>query len=266
MSPETNPEQTPDAGTLGLSVQQMKNRVIFGIPLYDTQGNEFPDELLQSYLDSAKGWLEQELDIIIEPRDLIENHDYFASDYMNWNYIKLWKKPVIEVESLELMYGDSQVFKIPQDWMKIDHIGGTLQMFPTSGNAGGMIITASGAVTVPLLQGRMGYAPKMWKVKYRAGIKDGNMPDGMPFAHPMLKDTLYRKASMGVLGVWGDLIIGAGIANQSVGIDGLSQSIGTTQSPMYGGASARIAQLKEDVEGALPALRAYYSGIDFVVV
>ena len=251
---------------LNFDIEEMKNRIIFGIPLYDTEGNPFPDDLLQSYLDSAKGWLEQQLDILIDPTDLVEEHDYLASDYMNWNYIKLWKKPIVDVHSLELMYCDSQVFNIPRDWMKIDHIGGTIQMFPTSGSAGGMIITSSGAAQVPLLQGRMGYAPQMWKVTYRAGMEGDKLPNGMPVVHPMLKDTLYRKAAMGILGVWGDLIIGAGIANQSIGIDGLSQSIGTTQSPMYGGASARIEQLGKDVDQAMPALRSYYSGIEFTVV
>ena len=64
-----------------------------------------------------------------------------------------------------------------------------------------------------------------------------------------------------------DLIIGAGIANQSVSIDGVSQSIGTTQSAMYGGASARIQQYTDDINKViLPALRQKFGGLRMVVV
>ena len=59
----------------------------------------------------------------------------------------------------------------------------------------------------------------------------------------------------------------AGIANQSVSIDGLSQSVGTTQSAMFGGASARIESYAKDLdERILPMLRARLGGIRMVVV
>ncbi len=249
-------------------IKEMQNRVIFGIPLNDTQGNPFPDDLLQSYLDSAIAWAEQTLNIVIQPRAEEEHHDYIQSDYMNWNFIKTWKKPIMEVESIEMWYGDNRMFQIPKDWIKVDHLSGVLQIFPMSGSAGGMIINAAGGAWVPLIHGRLGYAPKMWKIKYEAGMKD---PEEVQITrhntiHPTLKDLIYRRAAMGIMGVWGDLIIGAGIANQSISIDGLSQSIGTTQSAMFGGASSRIKQLQEDIDAMLPPLRSYYGGIDMVVI
>lgn len=64
-----------------------------------------------------------------------------------------------------------------------------------------------------------------------------------------------------------DLIIGAGIANQSVSIDGVSQSIGTTQSAMYGGASARVNEYTNDLnDHLLPVLRQKFGGIRMIVV
>ena len=59
----------------------------------------------------------------------------------------------------------------------------------------------------------------------------------------------------------------AGIANQSVSIDGVSQSIGTTQSAMFGGASARVEAYNKDLkEVLLPALRQKFGGIRMVVI
>src|SRR6185312_17119604 len=97
----------------------------------------------------------------------------------------------------------------------------------------------------------------MWKVTYTAGMTKPKQ-QYIFRNHDMaanLKEMIYKKAAIGIMGVWGDLIIGAGIANQSISIDGLSQSIGTTQSAMFGGASSRIKQLQEDIDNMLPALR-----------
>ncbi|QKE56365.1 hypothetical protein [Bacillus phage YungSlug] len=254
--------------TVNFDIKEMSNRVIFGIPLYDTEGNPFPDDLLQSYMDSAIAWAEQTLGIAIQPRTEEEDHDYLGSDYQNWGYLKLWKKPVLEIESLVMYYGDQKMMEIPKNWIKLDPLTGTVQLFPTSGNAGGLIINAGGGVWQPLISGRFAYAPQMWKVKYTAGMTEPEQKQvyRQTNIHPNLKEIIYKKTAMSVMGVWGDLIIGAGIANQSVSIDGLSQSIGTTQSPMFGGASARIKQLEEDIDAMMPALRSYYSGINMTVI
>lgn len=63
-----------------------------------------------------------------------------------------------------------------------------------------------------------------------------------------------------------DLVLGAGIANQSVSIDGLSQSIGTTQSAMFGAASARCEEYRKDIELLVPVLRQKYQGIKMVIL
>lgn len=253
---------------INFSIEEMKNRVIFGIPLYDTEGNPFPDDLLQSYLDSAISWAEQTLNIAIQPRDEEETHDFLSMDYMNWSYIKVWKKPILEVQEIQLYYGDKPMMKIPKEWIKVDNLGGMIQLFPTSGTTSGMIITNSGGMFLPMLHGQLSYVPQMWRVKYKAGMNEPaeNQVYRKTDIHPNLKDVIYRKTAMGVMGVWGDLIIGAGIANQSVSLDGLSQSIGTTQSAMFGGASSRIKQLQEDIDLMMPTLRSYYGGIDMTVV
>lgn len=255
---------------INFDINEMTNRVAFGIPLKDSEGNPFPEDLLQSYLDSAIAWAEQTLNIVIMPREELEEHDYFLTDYTNWGFIRLWKKPIIEVESLEMWYGEQKMFDIPKDWLKIDKLSGQISLFPTSGSAGGMIITASGGLVTPLLTGNIGYAPKLWRVRYKAGLEapDPNEPHvyRQNHIHPNLIECIYKKAAIGVMGVYGDLIIGPGIANQSISLDGISQSVGTTQSAMFGGASARIDQLQKDIDSYIPALRSYYDGINMTVI
>lgn len=251
------------------NISDIRNIHLFGIPLFDTQGNPFSDALLQSYLDSAIAWAEQTLNICIYPRDEEETHDYFRSDYQNWAYLKLWKKPVLSVESLELYYGERPMMKIPNNWIKIDTLGGAIQLFPSSGTAGSLIIGQGGGLFLPIMSGTIGYAPQLWKIKYKAGMNEPNPAEKIyrrTDIHPNLKEVIYKKAGAAIMTVWGDLIIGAGIANQSISIDGLSQSIGTTQSAMFGGASARIKQMLDDIDNMMPALKSYYSGIELGVV
>lgn len=253
--------------TIKFNINEIRERVLFGIPLFDSDGNPFPDSLLQSYLDSAISWAEQTLNVAIQPREIEEWHDFLRSDYVNWGFLRLHKKPVIEIESLELYYGDRPMLTIPKNWIKLDHVSGFVQIFPTGGTSGGMIIDRSGALVLPIMNG-LNHVPQMWKVKYKAGMtepKNMQAPTRTDI-HPNLIEVIYKKASIGIVGVYGELIIGAGIANQSIGIDGLSQSIGTTQSAMYSGASARIEQLQKDIDSMLPGLRSHYGGIDMVVL
>lgn len=204
------------------SVDQLINTTLFGIDLSDAQGNPFPNSLIASYLNSAIGYAESLFDICLTKKEIVgERHDYEREDYTNWGYIMTWKKPIIRVKSLKLMYGTRPSMEIPQEWLQIDKMAGKIQMFPSSGSVTTMIIGSSGAIYG--LHNNVSYAPAMWMIDYEAGIEPDEIEQAM-------KEFIYKKATIGILQVWGDLVLGAGIANQSVSIDGLSQSIGTTQS------------------------------------
>ena len=61
------------------------------------------------------------------------------------------------------------------------------------------------------------------------------------------------------------LIIGAGIANQSLSIDGLSQSIGTTSSAENSGYSARIKSYQTEIKETVGRIRLVYDQPKFRV-
>jgi len=73
-------------------------------------------------------------------------------------------------------------------------------------------------------------------------------------------------ATLLLLHVAGDLILGAGIASQSLSVDGLSQSVGTTSSAMYSGYSSRAEALDKQYTLLIKALRAQYKITQFGVV
>ena len=75
-----------------------------------------------------------------------------------------------------------------------------------------------------------------------------------------------KSATLLLLHVAGDLILGAGIASQSLSVDGLSQSIGTTSSAMYSGYSSRSEALDKQYKLIIGALRSQYKIVQFGVV
>lgn len=67
-------------------------------------------------------------------------------------------------------------------------------------------------------------------------------------------------ASMLLLNPAGDMIVGAGIASTSIGVDGLHMSTNTTSSATNAGYGARIIQYTKDIKDLLPKIRARYRG------
>jgi len=65
-------------------------------------------------------------------------------------------------------------------------------------------------------------------------------------------------AAMTPLDIAGDLIAGAGIANYTVGVDGLHQTIATTASASFAGYGARIHSYQKQLKDTMSALRAKY--------
>ncbi len=235
----------------------LRENYLFGVPLEDMYGNKMKEGMLDHYIKSAVQHTQRMLQVQLEPVTVVnEVHDYYSNDVNNWTFFQLHKRPIVEVTSITLNYGTNQMFEIPTDWVKQYETSGQIQLFPSSGSSGSLILT-QGANFVPLLQGMYNYAPGMWQISYTAGFTD--IPDD-------LVEYIMKRASVGILQVWGDLIIGAGIANQTISIDGLSQSIGTTQSPEFSGAGARIKNYQDDMKELEKRLKDTYLGINLGII
>jgi len=237
--------------------QLLRNYYLFGVPLEDMYGNKMEEGMLKHYIDSAMQHTQRMLQINIQPVDIVDEiHDFYAGDMGSWGFMQLHKRPLISVDKLAMNFGDTQMFEIPDDWIRKYDISGQVQLFPTSGSAGSIILTNGGSY-LPMIYGGWNNAPQMWRVSYRAGMDD--LPED-------LVEYIMKRASVGLLQVWGDLIIGAGIANQTISIDGLSQSIGTTQSPEFSGAGARIKNYMDDMKELEKRLKDTYLGINMGII
>ncbi len=82
---------------------------------------------------------------------------------------------------------------------------------------------------------------------------------------PAMIEAISILASLPILDTAGDLIIGAGISNQSLSIDGLSQSIGTTSGVENSGYGARATQYRKRLEQLDHDIRRRYRTLNMAI-
>ncbi len=269
-----------------IDIPELKELYLFGIDLSDDAGRPFPDTIFEHYIRASVSWLEHRLDIPIRPVEFVqagadiiagEQHDYFREDYDKYIWVELDRFPVIQVTEVKLVLpGEAVVQIFEREWLHISRETGQLQLVPGTGTAGTILLGASGA-WIPLIYGNNRYIPDVFRITYKAGF---GKPDPGAFdralgktgpvsvPHPeldstpeVIKDIVGMYAAIQVLHIAGDLIVGAGIASKSIGIDGLSQSISTTSSATNAGFGARILGYQKQLKEQLPALQRYYKGL-----
>jgi hypothetical protein len=283
------PFQVTDSALQICSIEDLKTFYLLGIDLTDDNGVPFPDSLFQHYIIEAVDHWEKELDIAIRPLVIEdepgseEQQDYFREDYNNYIWIELNYFPVVEVTSVQLVLpGEAVVQIFNREWIHIERAAGQVQLVPGTGTAGTILLGASGA-WIPLIYGNNRYIPNVFRIAYRAGFgrpspgatdPTAGLTGPKSVADPILdrgvprdiKHLIGMRAALGPLNIAGDLIVGAGIASQSIGIDGLSQSVSTTSSATNAGYGARIIQYQKDIKALEKSLKDYYKGIRMRIV
>ena len=248
-----------------ISVDKLKAVYLFGIDIIDNNGVELPEETFQQYIDNAVGMLETYLDISILPEIVVEDHDYHFDQYFNWGYLQLNKFPVIQLDSLNLTYlrnnqGEPEnVFTFPDAWIRLNNNDGLIRLVPNGRFPGNAQIDTSGFYN-PYLLFTQALIPDVFRATYLAGFEDGKVPIA-------INQAISYMAAIQALIIGGNLVLGAGIGSSSLSIDGLSQSINTTQSAENSAYSATITEYSNQLYGSnererglLKTLMDYYKG------
>jgi hypothetical protein len=241
-----------------LTVEQLKRRYLFGVDLTNDAGQILGDDVFQHYILAAVRSIEHELDTPILPTTFLEFHDYYREDYRAFSFIQLDNYPVISVDEFRVQYPSGQtVVVFPAEWYRLNAEKGQIQIVPTAGTLSNFLVGQGGSF-LPAIYNGMDYLPQLFRLEYTAGFGAGRVPRDITEIIGML-------ASMGPFNIFGDLIAGAGIANLSLSMDGLSQSIGTTASATNAGYGSRIIQYTKQIKEKLPMLRRYYKGVRGIV-
>lgn len=241
---------------------------MFGVEVRNPEtGEEMGDAFYNHVFETAIGKAEKELDIAILPRIIdSELHDFYSNDFSSYMYTHTYKKPILQVEKLTLEINGKTIYNYPCNWWKVYNLAGHVELYPTAllqtglgeayNNVLGGYPTLAGMP--PASNGT--FSPQMIHINYvagmlprkRAGISyDWEVP-------PDLEQLVIKFALREVFQVWGRLIIGAGIAGRQLSIDGVSESIQTTQSAMYTGSSADIDLINKDIKELTDSLKSYF--------
>lgn len=250
-----------DAFTKGeplLTVAQLKERYLFGVDLTDADGNEIGDAVFQHQIDSALSYLEHKLDIIITPTEFVEKYDYRSVDYVEFNFIQLKKRPTCEIVEIKAQFPNSRdLVAYPPEWYVLEKEASQVQLSPVEGTFSGLIITQGGSY-LPQIYGTRNYWPHLFQITYKAGFDADCIPK-------IINEMIGLQAAIRTFEILGDIILGPGVASESVSLDGASVSKSLTASAMYSGYSARVESYKKQMEDYIGTIRKYYNGFAFTV-
>lgn len=242
-----------------INVQELKDRYLFGIDLTDENGNEIPNKTLQHQINAAVSYLEHRLDIVIAPTVFVEKYDYQQKDYTDFNFLQLKKRPTLEVDSLKAKFPNNQdLVEYPQEWYVIEKESSQIQLSPVEGTFSGLIVTNGGSY-VPLLYGNRSKWPHLFEIRYTAGFCADQVP-------VLINEMIGMQAAIRTFEILGDIVLGPGVANESVSLDGASTSKGLTASAMYSAFSARIESYKKQMQDYIKTVKGYYNAIPFSIV
>lgn len=255
-----------------VTVDKLKNTYLFGLDITDENGQELPDEAYQQYIDNATSMLEHYLDISISPvRNFVEYRDYHLNDYWEWGFYQLNNFPVICIRTLKLVYFRDEdaepidVQTIPNNWIRLQAHDGIVRLIPNASFPAKLQINQAGTYFPEILRSQ--HVPHAWQITYDYGFETGKVP-------VLLNQAIATAAAIQALIIGGNLVLGAGIAGSSISLDGLSQSIQTTQSAENSAYSATIKDYGTRLFGArendpfalLTILRDFYRGQDMNII
>ena len=247
--------------------QQLRERYLWGVSVRDNNGNELPESVYEFAIKSAQQELEDYLNLKLTRQVIVETRDYNYDDYKNWGYIRV-SYPVCRAFYLKGMFGETEQISYLPEWLSTKRSNEVPEMFYRNiyliPNVGGYTqqgnhagVTFNGIFGANLLWRSRTWIPNYWKVRYVTGFS---------VVPADLLNFIGKLAAIDIFGIGGDLILGAGIASYSLGIDGLSQSISSTSSATNAGYGARILQYRDDLKALLPKLEAKYKGFSVSVL
>lgn len=243
-----------------LSSSELKSLYLYGLPIQERNGTEMADSTIETYIRSAQKQVENYLSLKLDRQIVEERLPFYRDVFEFYNYIQT-TYPVRKGYRLQGWVANILQVEYPQEWLTArsttdgETFARRMHLIPV-GSTTGQIITFSGLMPYVGMRGR-DYIPDFWKVAYSTGYD--KVPED-------ILTVIGKLASIFILTQLGDIIMGAGVSNISLGLDGLSQSIGSTKSASTGAFGGRIQIYIKDIERELLALKDRYTGLVFAAL
>lgn len=243
-----------------ISPSELKDLYFYGIPIVEKNGTQMPEVSIETYIRSAQKQIEGYLNLKLVKQIIEERVPFYVEDFDKYNYIQS-SYPVRKAFRMQGWIANVQQVEYPKEWLTVrtTNDGETyhrrIHLIPV-GSTEGQYMTFNGLQPYIGMHGRAGI-PDYWKIAYCTGFD--RIPED-------IITVIGKYASIMIFHQLGDIILGAGIANMSLGVDGLSQSIGTTSSATNAGYGARIIGYINDLKLELPRLKDKYTGFVFTAL
>ena len=252
---------------LVISASEVQELYFYGVTIQSQDGSELSQDSIEFYIRSAQYEIENWLKISFKCKLVDDNGSYYRDDYMQGLPIIKTRYPVNTPLSLTGFYKKVEQINYPASWLSSHYNSDgyfmkRISIVPTSGSSVGtsqdVILTGITTSYYGSL-GRYNTLPDYWHYQYVTGFNSKNFPYD-------LIQVVGQLASIPLFAIAGDLILGAGIASQSLGIDGLSQSISTTSSATNAGYGSRIVEYRKSIDQSLKRIKNIYKGLSFTVL
>lgn len=242
-----------------LGPEQLISRHLFGIPLQsgvkDPLTGKFArleETQLADIIQGAVAQAEHETHLDILPVQVQEKHSWDKCDYASFGYFRLEHRPCAAIQALEVSPPDnSSIFEVPLEWVETARlVRGQVNIIPLmvalqSGTGQAAATPAGAAVFLAMFSDRH-FIPSFWRITYTSGFPDGQVPR-------LVNDLVGTIAAMEVLSMLA--ATHAHVTSGSLGIDGLSQSVGTPGPQRY---QVRLQELADKRKMLARKLRAMY--------
>jgi hypothetical protein len=239
-----------------LTVDLLKKRFLFGIPLYSFLPNPvtrkrdaYSDEMLKDAITRGVNQIELMAGVDIQPVEHVKRLPYDKQEYYALGYFQLPNKPVTKVVSLVIRpSGDlGIIYRIDPAWLESANLQrGQVNILPLlPAGSGGVLPSptpgAGGSAFLTIL-GSMGWVPALWEIDYISGFQEGRVP-------LIVNELIGCTAAINVLS---EIEATNRVGQFSVGLDGAQQSVNTGGSQVY---EERIKKLMADQAALLNKLK-----------
>ncbi|MCK9544896.1 MAG: hypothetical protein M0R03_23015 [Novosphingobium sp.] len=250
------------------SAGELLSLYLYGINIRANDGTEMDKETVTYYIKAAQKEIENYLNIKMSPVLINETIGYYRTDYYGKFPIFQTKYPVKRAYTVIGMLNSTNQIVYPKEWIKAhrDDPDGDYPKFvaliPTGSATsvtGSVDVILSGMMTNMGLQ-RWNHIPEYWDIQYITGYTVDNLPMDVV-------NVMGKLASLGLFNVLGDIALGqAALASYSLSIDGLSQSISTTNSATNAAFGARIINYQKEIKDTLSKIKMRYRGFNIVAM
>lgn len=248
-----------------LSPSELVSNYLHQIPLCTEDGRTLSLETIKQKIVNAQKIIENFLSLKLVKQVIKENRDFNRQEYNSWGYVKCTYPVVEPFELVGTLNGATQV-QYPKQWLSFKRMENgyvyfrNIYLMPNT--KGGATMNQNNFVfsgISPSL-GFFGMAniPNYWEPVYITGWDYDNMPED-------IVDVIGKLASIQVLAILGDILLGVGLTSLSVSLDGISQNTSTTRSGQGGLFYGRVKEYGEELKDAKKELKMVYLGLNIQV-